>query len=401
MRTLSRSFVWVGLSGLLAALVVVTPNVFAVELAAGAPTTYTVRSGDTLWDIAGQFLRDPWRWSAVWRANPDLADPDRIYPGDTLVLTQIDGQPVITRAERRGGPRVVKLSPQVRSEAVSAPIPTIRLNVIAPFLTQPYVAESNDLKRASYVVGFPDEHLVAGLHDSIYVRKIRSEAVKHFQILRPGEPLTAFDDPDQVLGHAATFVGNAELERTGDPARLRVTQAAREVMIGDRVLPAKNEQPFVDFLPHPAPAGARGRILSVMNGVSQIGQYDVVIVDRGSRDRLEPGHVFTVFAGGQRERDEVRTGIADSDWLMDSPASTSFWYGREYRFTGWSDEPRTPDSSFAKHPEFQRSTAAYVKPFEPAGELMVFKTFERVSFALILRATRALQVGDWIAPPSI
>ncbi|MBK1655613.1 LysM peptidoglycan-binding domain-containing protein [Allochromatium vinosum] len=396
MRAMQRRFAVI--SVLIGSLALLAPGVFAVELAPGAPQTYVVRPGDTLWDIAGRFLRDPWRWSEVWRANPSVENPDLIYPGDVLELTMVAGRPVIGRADGRGGPRLVKLSPQVRTEAISAPVPTIRIGSIAPFLTQPHVADSDDIKRASYVVGFPDEHIVAGVHDAIYVRKIRASDVTQFQVLRPGDPLRDFDS-GEVLGYEATFVANAVLERTGDPAKLRVTRMEREVAIGDRVIPADAERSLADFLPRPAPAGTRGRILSVVNGVSQIGQYDVVIIDRGARDRLEPGHVLEVFVGGEKERDQVRAGIANTDWLMESPFSSDFWLGRDYDFKGWRADEPSRDASLPLHPDYRRNTAEYVKPFERSGVLMVFRVFDRVSFGLILDTTRALRVGDWVAPP--
>nr|WP_200375059.1 LysM domain-containing protein [Thiocystis violacea] len=374
----------------------------AVELAPDAPETYVVQPGDTLWGISGRFLRDPWRWSEVWRANPGIENPNLIYPGDVLEVTWIDGQPRIGRSggasTGRGGARVVKLSPQVRSSSLTEAIPTIRISTIAPFLTQPYVADADDIKRASYVVGFPDEHIVAGVNDSIYVRKIRSSATANFQVLRPGD---ALHDPDtnELLGYEAAFVANAALERLGDPAKLKVTRMEREVSIGDRVIPADAEKPLENFFPRPAPAGSRGRIISVMNGVSQIGQFDVVILNRGTRDRIELGHVFEIFIGGEKERDQVRAGIANNDWLMESPFSSEFWLGRDYDRKGWRRDEPDPNSSFPIHADYRRDKAEYVKPFERSGTLMVFRVFDRVSFGLILDTSRALKVGDWIAPP--
>lgn len=382
------------ISILIGSLALLAPGVFAVELAPDAPQTYRVRPGDTLWDIAGHFLRDPWRWSEVWRANPDIEDPNRIYPGDLLELTMIDGRPVIGRA----GPPLVRLSPQMRAEAIEAPVPTIRIGPIAPFLSQPHVTESDTLKQASYVVGFPDEHLVAGTHDAIYVRKIRTSEVSQFQVLRPGDALRDPDSGD-LLGYEAAFVANAVLERTGDPAKLRVTRMEREVAVGDRVIPADADRPLTDFQPRPAPPETRGRILSVMNGLAQIGRYDVVIINRGARDRIEPGHVFEVFSGGDKERDQVRSGLANTDWLMESPFSSAFWLGRDFEFKGWRTDEPSRDASLPLHPEYRRNKAEYVKPFERAGVLMVFLVFDRVSFGLILEATRTLRVGDWIAPP--
>ncbi|QIK37287.1 LysM peptidoglycan-binding domain-containing protein [Caldichromatium japonicum] len=368
----------------------------ALELAPDAPSRYVVQPGDTLWDIAGRFLNEPWRWSEVWQANPGIDNPNRIYPGDVLELAQVAGRPVIRRA---AGVRTVRLSPQVRAETLKAPIPVIRIGNIAPFLTQPYVADSDAIKQASYVVGFPEEHIVAGVRDSIYVRKIPSAEMQQFQVLRPGDPLR---DPEssELLGYHVEFIANAVLERPGNPAKLRVTRMEREVSIGDRVIPADPESALADFLPRPAPTGLRGRILAVTNGVSQIGRYDVVILNRGARDGLEPGHVFEVFSGGERERDQVRSGIANSNWLMDSPFSSEFWLGYSYEFKGWRADEPSANEGFPLHPAYRRQKAEYIAPFERAGRLMVFRVFDRVSFGVILEATRALQVGNWIAPPS-
>lgn len=374
----------------------------AVELAPNAPSTYIVRSGDTLWDIAGRFLRDPWRWSEVWQANPGLDDPDLIYPGDVLQLSMVGGEPRI-RAARGGGRtaegmRVVRLSPRVRSSSLTAAVPTIPVSKIAPFLTQPYVADSDDIERASYVVGFPEEHIIAGLNDSIYVRQIRSSANTNFQILRPGDELR---DPDtnELLGYEAVFIANAALERTGDPAKLRIVRNAREVSIGDRVIPSSVETPLENFFPRPAPEGTRGRVLSVLNGVSQIGPYDVVVINRGARDGIDPGHVFAVFVGGSEERDQVKQGGFMTNWREVGPLTKEFWLGQDYDRKGWRRDEPSPNEPLPIHADYRKGQSSYYKPFEHAGLMMVFRTFDRVSFALILKASRFINVGDWVSPP--
>lgn len=381
---------------LLGAFALIASIGVAAELLPDAPQRYVVQPGDTLWEIAGRFLSDPARWSEIWQANPGIENPNRIYPGDVLELAEVDGRPVVRRIGSEM--RTVRLNPQVRAETLKAPIPVIRIGAIAPFLTHPYVADSETIKRASYVVGFPEEHIVAGVRDAFYVRKIPTDELRQFQILRPADPLR---DPDsnELLGYQVEFIAHAVLERPGDPAKLRVTQMEREVAIGDRVIPADPEQSLADFLPRPAPNGVRGRILAVTNGVSQIGRYDVVILNRGARDGLAVGHVFDIFAGGERERDQVRSGIASSNWLREGPFSSEFWLGHDYEFKGWrSDEP-TAEGGFPLSPAYWRQRSDYVKPFERAGRLMVFRVFERVSFGVVLEANRALQVGNWVAPP--
>ncbi|EXJ15398.1 LysM peptidoglycan-binding domain-containing protein [Imhoffiella purpurea] len=397
MRATARQFVRISL--LVGSMALLMPAAFAVELAPDAPRTYVVRSGDTLWGIAGRFLRDPWLWPEVWQANPGVGDPDLIYPGDVLELSMVNGEPRI-RSNRgaRGGPRVVRLTPHVRSSRLDDAVPTIRFSAIAPFLTRPYVADSQDIKRAPYVVGFPDEHLIAGLNDSIYVRRIDSNAQNSFQILRPGDELR---DPDtnELLGYEAVFVASARLERVGDPAKLRVVRMERQVSIGDRVIPSDEERRLENFFPHPAPEGMRGRIISVLNGVSNIGTYDVVVINRGEKDRIETGHVFETFVGGTKERDFVKSGDYDPKWRGPGPLESEFWLGSDYEKKGWrADEPDS-NAPFPLHMDFRRNNPKYFKPFEKSGILMVFRSFDRVSFALVLEATRSLNVGDWIASP--
>ncbi|MGE5153432.1 MAG: LysM peptidoglycan-binding domain-containing protein [Bdellovibrio bacteriovorus] len=383
---------------LLAALTAFAPGALAATLKADAPDTYVVQPGDTLWSIAGRYLEDPWRWREVWRGS-SASNPDLIFPGDVLRLSMRDGQPSIGvdgEGERetggRGGIRVVKLSPRVRVTALQEAIPTIPIASIAPFLTQPVVAETDKVRRAPYVVGFPEERIVAGVGDSVYVRRIDDTRSQRFQILRPGDSL---EDPEtnETLGHLAVFVASAELERTGDPAKLRILRSERETAIGDRVIPAAIEEPLTNFYPRPAPTGMRGRIIAVLNGVSQIGQYDVVVLNKGTKDGVERGSVFEVFQGGGKERDQVLTGGSDFNWRDESPLSTEFWYGANAKLFRWRSDPFPP----AVEVRYPRGT--YVKPYERSGALMVFRTFDRVSFALVLDATRAMRTEDRIAAP--
>ena len=373
----------------------------AIDLADQVPEVYEVRPGDTLWSIAGRFLRDPWRWPEVWEANDAVGDPNLIYPGERLRLTQVGGEPRVRRDWTQGGGdgmRTVRLHPRVRTSALDAPVPTIPVASIAPFLSQPWVADSDDIKRVPYVVGFPDDRTIAGPYDAVFVRRIPTTQVVEFEILRPGDPLR---DPDnnRILGYEATFIANAVLERTGDPAILRVTSAEREVAIGDRVIPASLEAPLENFLPRPGPAGTRGRIISVMNGVTQIGQYDIVVLNLGQRDRLVAGSVFEIFRGGERTRDEVRDGTASWNWREQSPLDGAFWMGEDWSFAGWLRDAPDPNTPLPLHAELEHDRTTYVRPFQRAGILMVFRTFERVSFALVLNARTAIRVGDQVEPP--
>ncbi|HYN79797.1 MAG TPA: LysM domain-containing protein [Lamprocystis sp. (in: g-proteobacteria)] len=381
-------------------------RVSAVELLPDAPTSYTVNAGDTLWSIAGRFLRDPWRWRELWASNAGPGDPDLIYPGDVLRLSTVDGQPRLgvdrggeSAGGYRGGMRVVKLSPRVRVSALRDAVPTIPIASIGPFLTQPYVANSDQIKRAPYVVGFPDEHIVAGVGDAVYVRRIEDTVTDQFQVLRPGDALR---DPqtNEILGYESVFVANVALERVGDPAKVRVLRAEREVAIGDRVIPAAQEETLSNFYPRPAPAGLRGQILSVLNGVTQVAHLDVVVINLGTRERLEPGHIFDIYQGGNKVLDQVRSGGANIwAWREESPLSGSFWFGNDWTTRSWRHAPPDDSAPIPPTTDMRRQRGTYIHPFERSGVLMVFRTFERVSFAIVLDATRAMHINDQIAPP--
>jgi hypothetical protein len=386
--------------GVLMALVLVLgPGAVAAEEVAlnpNRPQTYVVRPGDTLWDIAARFLRDPWDWRKIWHTNPDVVNPNLIFPGDTLRLIDGKGGPQL-RVER--GRRTVKLSPRVRVEELEAPVPTIPIHVIAPFLSQPYVAQTDDVQRAPYVVGFPDERVAGGLRDAFYARGIRDSNAVDYTVVRPGAPYT---DPDtkELLGYEAAFVARARVQRGGDPTKLVTTQSAMEVMEGDRLVPARNEEVLANFYPVPGPAGLTARIISVLNGVTQIGRFNIVVLNRGTRNGVAQGQVFEVYSGGEEHFDRIRARDDewDRDWRSESPLTQEFWYGRA-RQDGWIEGQPSRNAPLPLHADVRKRSGAYVTPFEEAGTVMVFRVFDRVSFALVMRATRAMHVLDTLAAP--
>lgn len=322
-----------------------------VNLNPAHPERHTVVKGDTLWDISALFLRDPWLWPEVWYVNPQIENPHLIYPGDEIVLTYKDGRPLLTLQRGPTGSQHGKLTPSIRATPLEGAIPTIPIDAIAPFLTDPYVMEENELDQAPYVVHFLDDHILGGAGISFYARSIEEQQPSRYSIVRPGKP---YIDPDteEILGYQATFVGNADLQRTGDPAKLLILKSEREAVIGDRLIKSREEQPLVNFQPAVPDIDLEGRIISVLNGVSQIGQYNVVVLNRGDRDGLKPGHVLEILQGGHAIRDIVA--------------------GRG---------------------------ATVTLPLEESGHLMIFRTFERLSFALVMDATKPLHVMDWVRPP--
>ena len=333
---------------LLLSLAVFVPLAVADDLLrADHPDSYTVVRGDTLWDISGRFLRTPWRWPEIWHVNQQIANPHLIYPGDVLELVYIDGKPQL---RLRPGPG--SLSPQVRATPWDGAIPTIPVDAIGPFLSRPYVLDKETLDAAPYVVAFADEHIIGGAGQKAYVRAIDTEESLKYEVIRPGD---AYRDGDtnEVLGYKALYLGTSELQRTGDPATLFLNTTEQEVLLGDRVLPAGEERATANFTPHAPADEIRGSIISVLNGVNQIGQFNVVVIDRGAADGLDPGTVLRVDRRGERIRDVVSRRLGERVTLPD----------------------------------------------EQAGLLMVFRTFERVSFGLIMHATRVMRVGDRVLNP--
>lgn len=314
------------------------------------PSQHVVVKGDTLWDIAAQFLRDPWRWPEVWHINQQIKNPHLIYPGDTISLTYVNGQP---RLGLSRGKRNIKLSPKVHTTALDGAIPTIPIDAIKQFLTRPYVLDKETLDKAPYVVHFVDEHIIGGAGNGIYVRSIEEGSQGHYEVVRPGKP---YKDPDtkEILGHEALFVGEADLQRTGDPAKLLLTRTEIEAIIGDRLLPVTEQMPLQNFHPKAPDQPIDGRIISVLNGVSQIGQYNVVVLNKGESDGLQPGDILRIDQGGQSLRDQVTPERGDT----------------------------------------------FTLPYEEAGLLMVFRTFSRVSFGLVMHATKSIHVFDAVRSPN-
>jgi hypothetical protein len=313
------------------------------------PDRYVVVKGDTLWDISSMFLRDPWLWPEVWYVNPQIANPHLIYPGDILTLVYVDGKPQLRMS--RGYP-TVNMSPQIREESLDKAIPTIPIDSIKQFLTRTIVVGENELDSAPYVVQSAGEHVVTGAGDRVYVRGIEGDTEPLWDIYEPGD---AYIDPDtgEVLGYEALYVGNGPVQQFGDPATLLLTETTREVRVGDRLQPTRRTGSVTHFQPKPAPPGTEGRIISVIDGVTEIGQYNVVAINRGTREGMEAGDVLRIFQAGKVIRDEVS--------------------GKR------NDRVKLPD--------------------EEAGILLVFSSFEKVSLGLVMEATRAIHINDIVRTP--
>ncbi len=330
-------------------------------LADNAPDSYVVKHGDTLWGISKVFLRDPWYWPEIWQVNPQIKNPHLIYPGDTLRLVYIDGKPriVLQRSIERGDAALVR--PRVRSEPLEAAITTIPYETVAAFMSKPNVLSLEQIKAAPYVLATRDQHVVMADGDTIYARGFTSPAAvgTHYSLVRIGDPLVDPDD-DHVIGYNGIYTGGGHITRGGDPESLLVTDSTRETYPGDKLIPGGVDVPL-DFVPRAPRTPTVGRIIAVTDGMSVIGQYQVVAINRGTRDGLAPGNVLAVFVGGVSVRDSESRGFLNG---------------------------------------ISRFRSVKVQlPDERSGTFMVFKTFERVSYGLIMEATDIIQVGDTVANP--
>jgi nucleoid-associated protein YgaU len=335
--------------GLLAGLLV-SLGVYATDVALKAdhPDEYIVQKGDTLWDISGRFLEKPWLWPEIWHANPQIANPHLIYPGDRLSLVYIDGQARLMLNRGRGG--TVKLSPEVRSSALEDAIPAIPLEEINAFLSRSRIVATGELEAAPYVLAGAHGHVVTGVGDELHARGALAEGERNFGIFRQGQ---MFVDPDtgELLGVEAREIGSVKLMSVeGDVSTLAVNRSREEIRAADRLLPVKEQKINATFFPSPPEKDVDGVILAVEGGVTQVGRLDVVVLNRGERDGLVAGNVLAIMKRGEVTRDPV-TGEA----------------------------VQLPDSR--------------------AGLLMVFQPYEKMSLALVLNASQPLKVLDRITKP--
>ncbi|EAR22386.1 LysM peptidoglycan-binding domain-containing protein [Nitrococcus mobilis] len=345
---IKNAFVWV-----LCTLLMLTSPLMAaaLPLKQGHPSQYTVQPGDNLWDISARFLKDPWYWPEIWYVNPAIENPHLIYPGDVIKFTMVGGRPRLV-VERQGG--TIKLSPEVRVKELEEAIPVIPISVLRPFLTGDRMVSAEQWRQAAHIVAAADEHVMGAQGDSIYVRSLGQDRTNRlYGILRKRGPLV---DPESgaVLGYQATHVGDAVCRSSGEPATCTISRSNREVLPGDRLLGVEEKALRGRFYPRPPAQAVEGVIVAVMGGVSQIGQYNVVAINRGEAQALKPGDVLLVYKPGREVVDH---------------------------FDGHLDRVELPD--------------------ERAGSMIIFRTFPQLSFGLIMEATRAMSVHDRVRNPAV
>ena len=350
------------------------------DLSANAPDNYTVRQGDTLWDISGLFLKSAWRWPELWGMNlDDIKNPHLIYPGQKLYLERQDGRASLRTRRADSGvipTDTIRLSPRTRFETLASDaLPTLKSHLIEPFLAEPVIVDENGLKAAPRIVAAQENRVLLTRGDRAYARG-EGDAVliddpkqkqKAFRVFRNATPLK---DPvsGEVLGYEAQYVGKAllvrgestaeSLDKAGKPrtdiipATIDIVAAKEEMRVGDRLLPEPPQQ-LLSYVPRAPTMPVDARIVSVYgSAVVNAAQNQVVVISRGTRDGIESGHVLAILKDGARVIDKT-------------------------------DEARTP----------------LKLPDERNGLLMVFRTFDKLSYALVLEITDGVKVGDRLINP--
>ncbi len=363
-----------------------------VELRSDHPDEYIVREGDTLWDIAGRFLTRPWQWPAIWQANPQIDNPHLIYPGDRISLIYVDGRPRLVLDGTR------RLSPEIRREATSGPIRTIPLSAIAPFLEKPRVVGKDELAGLPYVVANQDLRFASAEPYRAFVRGLEGQppgsqvtiarlSYQFEEIERDGRGalrqnvmrgnlgavpvgerpvrVAGWGRDGKVLGYQLWEVARAEVLTLGDPAQLEVLDAEFEVRAGDYILPLDPYLYDLTFEPRApsftVPDGVQ--VIGIHGGDHAVGNYQIVAIDIGSGQGVQTGHTFSVFRPNHKVRDGFVAG------LRGRPAPTGV-SGREVQL-----------------------------PEQFSGVVMVFRTFDRVSYALVMDTTTGVRVGDHVDHP--
>ena len=329
-----------------------------LQLKENAPDRYMVVKGDTLWDIAGQFLKSPWRWPEIWDLNKsEIKDPHWIYPGDVIALDKSginprlrlirDGED-ITDSSDRG---TVKYGPRIRASGLdSDAIASIRASDIEPFLTKPYFVEQETLSTAPVVVASEDKRVIVGSGNLIYIEGLTEKTQREWQLFRPGKTLRDPEDDRKILGYEAAYVGDAYIKRFGDPATGNIVRSKFEVNRGDRLVHS-NEDAVINYIPHAPEKMIKGRIVSAYNAVNEVAQNAIITINRGAKDGMEIGHVLAAYRNGDLVNSELKRG----------------------------KKIKLPD--------------------ERIGLVFVFRVFNNLSYALVMQSTRQFSLGDVLQTP--
>ena len=339
------------------------------ELNPNAPSSYEVVKGDTLWDISGRFLNSAWLWPQIWDYNPQIQNPHLIYPGDTISMRYVNGRPSLTLS--RDGENIasgvgsaggvggvgsansgnaLRVSPRIRVESLANAVPTIPADAIQQFLIRPNVVTAAQLRKAPYVVGNVDNRLISSLGQQIYVRGTVDHSQTKFGIFRKTNQLK---DPKtgKFLGFEVVHVAEAKLLNVGDPSTMVITENSRETISGDLLLPSANDGIVHTYTPRLPALNGEGRVVSLVDAITQSGRDQIIVINMGKKAGIEVGDVLAIESRGET--------------LIDRHGRRNF------------DRVQMPN---------QRT-----------GVLMVFQTFDDVSYALVMESNRPVKKNDVIA----
>ena len=349
------------------------------ELAPTAPDSYTVKAGDTLWAISGLYLTSPWRWPELWGMNlQEIRNPHRIYPGQKLFLLKQNGRALLSTSPPAADPSsdlvTVHVSPHTRYESLAeSSLPALKSSLIEPFLAEPLIVDNEQFERSPRIVATQEFQVLLTRGDRAYARSsdnsllLAKDKPVNYRVFRDATPLK---DPDTgaILGYEAQYLGKAQLVRGessvangGDkdkaptviPATIEILNAKEEIRVGDRLLPEPPRE-FLSYTPHAPNGGFTGRVISVYGStaVANATQNQVVVINRGTRDGVTSGEVLAILKDGATMVDKT------------DAAQTRI---------------KLPD--------------------ERNGLMMVFRPFEKVSYALILQISQPVSIGDRLISP--
>ncbi len=341
-----------------------SPQDMLLDVRSDAPARHVVVKGDTLWDISGQFFKDPWKWPHIWGFNKDnIKNPHWIYPGDVIYLDRNSGTlrigegitasasgiaATVTAASGvSGNDNTIRLSPEVRRIPGSHDaIQSIPSSAIGPFLSQPLVIEPDTLKGAPVLIGAREGRVVLGNDDVVFARGVPTDKPLQWQIYRPGK---TFVDPDtnEVLGIEAIYLGNADVTHLADISTVRINQAVEEIYAGDRLVQSSYDSEN-NYLPRAPEGKISATIISIYGGVSEGGQNSIVTLNKGERDGLENGNVLALYRKGESVKNN-------------------------------GDQYTLPDERY--------------------GLLFIFRVFPKVSYALVMQTRLPVQLLDHANTP--
>ncbi|MDX1491355.1 MAG: LysM domain-containing protein [Pseudohongiellaceae bacterium] len=319
-----------------------------IALSPNSPDVYVVKKGDTLWDISAMFLEEPWRWPQIWQVNPEISNPDLIFPGDSLRLIYIDGQPRIVM--ERGSRETVKLSPQIREEALTSAIPAISRQALQGFLIDNRIVDSDTFNSAPYILASVSGNLLMSAGHEVYVRGDWLSANRDYEIFRLGK---AYMGPDkELLGQEAVSLGELSVipGEADEVRKARIVRSKVELKAGDRLLPKERQVLDDTYFPTPPDRDMSGKVIGLLNESEKAAQFESLVLNLGEVDGLEVGDLLSISRAGETVEDPVT--------------------GKKVQLPG-----------------------------SEVGMVLAYKVFDKLSYGVILSLTEPAEVGQEVNSP--